>query len=146
MNIFTYLKKDHRKVSNLLEQITASPESTKNMSILEDIVKELTLHAETEQATFYKSLAKMAKAKKEITYAKEEHKAIKKSMRKVLDLEQNTPNWYIAFGELKAIVEHHVEEEETKIFKIAKKILSKGKAESLTEEMEDLKIKMEAKL
>jgi hypothetical protein len=52
----------------------------------------------------------------------------------------------IKFGELKSIVEHHVKEEENEIFKIAKKIISKTRAESLVEEMEEEKAKILEKL
>ncbi len=43
---------EEQKMRSLLEQIKALPESSKNMGILEDIVKELALYTETEQATF----------------------------------------------------------------------------------------------
>ena len=146
VNIFTYLKKDHQKVSDLFKKIEASPGSNNNIAILEEIVNELTLHAETEQATFYKAINKTAKGKEEISHAKDEHKDIKKAISKVLDLKPNTSNWFIAFGELKAVVEHHVEEEETEIFSTARKILSKTRLESLTEEMEELKEEMTSEL
>lgn len=146
MNIFTYIKRDHQKVSDLFEQIVSSPDSPDNSALLEELIKELTLHSETEQATFYKAIAKTAKGKEEIARAKDEHKDIKTAMSKILDLEANTPDWYIALGELKAIVEHHVEEEETEIFKTAKKILPKSRAESLAQEMEELKAEMEPEL
>ena len=146
MNIFTYLKKDHTKVSNLFEKIMSSPESTENIHILEDIINELTLHAETEQATFYKAINKLAKGKDVIIEAKNKHKEIKEVIAIISDLTANTPNWYITLGELKTIVDHHVREEETKIFKIAKKILPKKKIDNLTEEMEQLKEKMRSQV
>lgn len=146
MNIFTYLKKDHKKVSDLFEKIASSPQSSNNAAILEEIVKELTLHSETEQATFYKAITKTVKGKEEVSHAKDEHKDIKNAISKILGLKTNTSEWYIAFGELKAIVEHHVEEEENEIFKTAKKILPKSRVETLTEEMEELKEEMKAEI
>jgi len=48
-----------------------------------------------------------------------------------------------ALGELNAIVDHHVKEEETEIFKIAKKILAKTKIDCLAEEMQQIKEEMQ---
>jgi len=95
MNIFTYLKKDHRKVSDLLKRLISSPESDENDSILQDVINELTIHSESEQVTFYKEINKLIKGKEILIGAKIAHKKIKKAISIISNLTIYTPNWYM---------------------------------------------------
>src|SRR5215204_560588 len=119
MDIYTYIKKDHKKVNQLFKKVIAAETMALKLSIFEFIYKELTLHAESEQKTFYKALDKTKKSKEEAEHAIEEHKEIKDILRKLKKPKINDELWLIHFGELKSIVEHHVKEEETEIFPIA---------------------------
>ena len=146
MDIYTYLKKDHKKVSSLFEETVNTAKSEARLQLFSEIKKELTLHADSEQATFYKALNKTQESKDEAKHAKDEHKDIKNKLEEISAIASVNDTWLIKFGELKLIVEHHVEEEETEIFKIAKKMISKTTEISLVEEMELEKQKILAKM
>jgi hemerythrin superfamily protein len=139
MNIYNYLKKDHRKVSDLMEQVLAVKNPRQREEIFDEIKYELTLHSETEQATFYAALENEPEAEERIEDAEEEHKEIKSYMSKLSKMSADNEKWMEMFGEFKHAVTHHVEEEEGRVFEKAKKILSDEEAKQLAEDMEKMK-------
>ncbi len=139
MNIYSYLKKDHKKVAGLKEALIATKDNNERMKLFEEIKHELLLHAKTEQDTFYKALEDRKATGEWIEEAEDEHKEIEKYLKKLAAIEFGSEEWIEQFGEFKHSVSHHVEEEEKIIFEKAKKILSDKKAEELATEMDDLK-------
>lgn len=149
MDIYSYLKKDHRLVADLMEQVAASENPTERMEIFEQIKMELTLHADTEEATFYKAIDDATRSKKveeKVEHAYDEHKEAREYMEKLSELDPASDAWMVQFGEFKHAVAHHVEEEEGEIFEKAKKYLSDKEAKELAAEMDALKKKQKSKL
>lgn len=139
MDIYTYLKKDHRKVSKLMEDLLATKDQKVREGLFEEIKHELLLHAKTEQDTFYKALENRKATEERIEAAEDEHKEIEKYLKKLANLEFGSEEWIEQFGEFKHSVSHHVEEEEDLIFPKAKKVLSEKQAKELAVEMDELK-------
>lgn len=141
MDIYEYLKKDHRKVGDLLERTGAASSNDERMRLFKEIYNDVLLHAETEEATFYRALTekgdKHIQEKEE--HAEEEHAEIRKHLKECDSKECGSKSWMLSFGELKHAIEHHVEEEEGEIFKKARNIISEKEAEKLAQEMDDLK-------
>jgi hemerythrin superfamily protein len=139
MDIYTYLKKDHRKVSDLMEQVLDTNSPSRRESIFDRIYDELLLHAETEQATFYAALEDEEEVEENIEDAEEEHAEMKDYMKKLSSMSAEEEEWIEIFGEFKHAVEHHVKDEEGRIFDKAKQILSSSEAKELAEDMARLK-------
>lgn len=142
MDIYSYLKKDHRLVSNLMDEVLASTKIKEREALFAQIKQELIIHAETEEATFYKAVEKASRSKnvhEKIEHADEEHQEIRSYLEQLSTIPMATEEWIEKFGEFKHAVAHHVKEEENDIFEKAKNYLSKEKAEQLAEEMENLK-------
>lgn len=140
MDIYNYLKKDHRKVADLLEQVKKSASQSQRESLFAQIEEELSIHADTEEKTFYADI--QAKGGKQLQekeeHAEEEHDEIRKYLAEV-KAATNNEQWCMAFGSLKYAVEHHVEEEEGEIFEKARKVLTDAQAKQLAEQMDALK-------
>ncbi|MBN8530631.1 MAG: hemerythrin domain-containing protein [Alphaproteobacteria bacterium] len=145
MDIYAYLKRDHRKVSELMEKLVSSRSVRVREELFEEIRRELLLHAETEQKTFYAALKKNPEAGERIKHAKEEHEEIKDYLSRLARIDIQSEKWMEQFGEFKHSVTHHVEEEEGEIFAKAKKFLSPEDAVQLAADMDSLKQAMEAK-
>ena len=141
MDIYSYLKKDHKKVADLIEQV-ASGEASNRQALFDEIKQELTIHADTEEPTFYAAIEHATHAKsteEKIEHAEEEHEELKVYLEKLSSMDSKQAEWLVCFGEFKHAVAHHVEGEEGKIFEKAKKLLSPAQAKQLAVDMEALK-------
>ena len=142
MDIYAYLKKDHLKVADLMDQVLASQDPAERQSLFETIKAELTLHADTEEATFYKAVEDATKAKaveEQMEHAHHEHDEIREYLQKLTDTPVDQEAWIETFGEFKHSVAHHVEEEEGDIFEKAKKYIDQTEAVQLAKDMDALK-------
>lgn len=142
MDIYNYLKKDHQLVAGLMEQVVESQSADERQGLFQQIKTELTLHADTEEQTFYAAIEKATKAKlpeHELEHAHKEHDEIREYLEKLSSASAEYPTWIEVFGEFKHSVAHHVEEEEGDIFETAKKYLSDDEAKALAKEMDALK-------
>src|SRR5436305_1563821 len=101
MDIYSYLKKDHRKVSDLMEEVLATKNPKQREDLLDEINEELTLHAETEQATFYAALENEEETEEKIEDAQEDHEEIKQFLAKLTSMSAESPKWLELFGEFK---------------------------------------------
>lgn len=149
MDIYTYLKKDHKLVADLMEKVIASKDASKREALFAQIKEELTLHADTEEATFYTAVDKATRSQnvhEKMEHADEEHDEIRDYIEKLSTLSAEDEKWIEQFGEFKHAVTHHVEEEEGDIFEKAKKYLSKEEATRLAKEMDELKQKQKQKM
>jgi hemerythrin superfamily protein len=141
MDIYSYLQNDHQKVTNLLEKILSTDDVAKRRTLFNEVKQLLLLHAETENATFYKTLKTFDLTKARIEHAEDEHAEIKEFFAKLSSGEFNTPEWIEQLGELKQVITHHVEEEEGEIFEKAKQVLTQQQANQLAADMDSLKQK-----
>jgi hypothetical protein len=143
MNIYSYLKKDHRKVARLFKNIIACRTNKERENIFLKLKRELELHADPEHHTFYAALRSNSMGEEDAEHGDDEHRKIKKYLAKLSKITpKETVKWLVHLGELKQIVEHHVEEEENNMFEDAKKIISQAESEDLVIKMEELKRKM----
>lgn len=149
MDIYNYLKKDHQKVADLMEQVVESKDPAERQALFETIKTELTLHAETEEKTFYKAIEDATRSKaaeEEVEHANHEHDEIREYLEKLSATPVEDDEWLVTFGELKHSVTHHVEEEESEIFETAKKYITSQEAKALAKEMDSLKMEMKEEI
>lgn len=146
MDIYDYLKLDHDEVSKLFKQFEKADSKIRRQQIVAMICQELVLHAHSEQETFYKILEQFKTAEDEVLHGEGEHKEIEEQIKKVLTTKEFGSAWVEKVKKLKELVEHHVKEEEGKIFKRAKKVLSEYDALVIKEQMHYLKQQLVQKM
>lgn len=142
MDIYMYLKKDHKHVTNLMDEVLLARNSDHREALFEEIKLELQLHADAEEATFYKAIESATRSKaveEQMEHADEEHDEIRDYLEKLSALSIDSEEWIEQFGEFKHAVSHHVKEEENEIFEKARKYLSDKQAKDLTAQMDTLK-------
>lgn len=142
MDIYTYIKKDHRKVAGLMDQVVASRDPSERRTLFATIRDELLLHLSSEEQTFYKAIEDASRAQaveEQMDHAHEEHDEVREYLRKLERLDVNEEAWIETFGEFKHAVAHHVEEEEGQVWKKARKYLSDDRAVELAREMDAVK-------
>jgi hemerythrin superfamily protein len=149
MDIYSYLKKDHKLVADLMESVVASQDADERKAIFTKIKQELTLHADTEEVTFYKAIEDATRSQnvqEKMEHADSEHNEIREYLEKLSSIPIESEEWIEQFGEFKHSVTHHVEEEEGDIFEKAKKYLNKDEAVQIAEDMDALKQKQKKEM
>jgi iron-sulfur cluster repair protein YtfE (RIC family) len=141
MDVFALLKADHEKVAGLLEQIDGTTErAAKGRDELFARVKaELDLHAQIEEEIFYPALEDAEETRDITLEAYEEHRLVKQLLSELEAEPKDTEEWTAKFTVLKENVEHHVEEEESEMFKQARQALSKEELQTLGEQVQQAK-------
>ncbi|HEX3281180.1 MAG TPA: hemerythrin domain-containing protein [Pyrinomonadaceae bacterium] len=135
MDAFELLKKDHKKVSQLFQEVEAASGQAKK-HIFSQLKTELDVHAKTEERIFYPALENKDAAREITLEAYEEHNVVKDLLAELDSGDPAQDEWDAKLTVLKENVEHHVEEEEGELFSKARQVLSKSEIEELGVEME----------
>lgn len=138
MDIYEYLKMDHQKISDLFKQFEAAKVFQRKKEIVAMIAQELTIHANSEEDTFYNLLEMFPESKEEAVHGEKEHQEIKTKIASAMK-PHDSAAWEEQVKELKKLVEHHVKEEEGPLFKKAKKVISTEESYAIKEKMHHLK-------
>jgi hemerythrin-like domain-containing protein len=140
-DIYELLKQDHRAVADLFKRIEASSERAgkSRAELFGKLSSDLLAHAHAEQATFYTALLDRVEDREALLEAFEEHGVVEKVVKDIESCDPSDERWLAKLIVLKEMVEHHVEEEESEIFKMAKKEFSEDEARALAEEMRERK-------
>ena len=132
-NIIDLLKKDHKKVKNLLNETIKNRDTSK----YPQIQKELRIHMEGEENLLYPKTRNQAT---DLTLeAYEEHDLVKKELREIDNLNINDEHWMPKMKVVKDLIEHHVEEEEEEYFPKSEEILGMDQLDQLGQKYEDWK-------
>lgn len=110
LNAIDLIKKDHRMVNELFEHFENSSNKRERMKILNDIVRELSIHASIEEKHIYPLLKKQSREMAE--KAIEEHHVVKLMLAELADLEGIEETTRAKVLVLCEIVQEHVNEEE----------------------------------
>ncbi len=132
MDIFEILKTDHRETLQRFTELeeTASHESTMRRKGFSTMDRELVAHLQAEEDAFYPPLLQ-GKYREEALEAIEEHHALELLLRDLGEMEPTGERWKPKLKVLKEMLEHHIQEEEGKIFLEIKGILSEHVAEEI---------------
>ncbi len=141
MTFFDLLKEDHQKVLALFEQLEEDGEMEMDSreDIFSQIEEELEMHLEGEEKFFYPVLEESEDTHEKVLEAYEEHHVAKTVLGEFGELSQDDERWMAKVKVLKEIVNHHVEEEEGKVFKAARKALDKEKIQEITHQFQEQK-------
>ena len=110
-DVFTLLQEDHRRVEQLFEQF----EQSGDYGVAMQVCEELTVHATVEEELVY-GLYSAKVDKSGAAEAREEHQQAKDIIVRIEAMGAEGDGLADAMQELKAAVEHHVQEEESEVF------------------------------
>jgi hemerythrin-like domain-containing protein len=132
---FKLLKEDHKKVKEILKSIeeSKSKETKKVEELYLRLKQELTPHMEAEEKIFYSALEKVKGGDFDILESEEEHHVGKMVLKELDTLPKSDPRWTAKFMVFKEILEHHIEEEEDKVFEAASEALTDEQFEVILE-------------
>jgi hemerythrin superfamily protein len=132
------LKKQHRQVKALFKQVEKTEAAGERRRLMEEIGRRLQIHTTIEEEIFYPAVRGLGthKAKEMIDEALEEHHVVDLVLRELPTIDPEDERFMAKMTVLSELVKHHVEEEESEMFKLAKK---------RDDELEDLAERMEAR-
>lgn len=135
--ILNTLAKEHGEVSGLMMRIEASKDDSDGADtrrdLFEKMVVELLSHAHVEERLFYSALERYPESQSKMKDARNEHHDMERIIGELDGIPYSSTEWMARFSELKDLVLHHVEEEESDIFDIAKDVMSKDELKAFDE-------------
>jgi hemerythrin-like domain-containing protein len=141
---FQLLKKDHREVKGILNQLKESKEIAvkKREELFQKLTEEFVPHMKAEEKTFYQPLAAKKEAREDAMEGIEEHHVAEMAFKELQKMRKGEDQWSAKLSVFKELVEHHVQEEEGKIFKIAEKVLDDDEIQNIMKQFEQEKQKI----
>jgi hypothetical protein len=132
------LKKQHREVKALFKKIENTENGRERRRLMNEIATNLEAHTAIEEEMFYPAIRGLEtqKAEEMVMEAFEEHHVVKLVLAELPKVNPEDERFEAKMTVLSELVEHHVEEEEKEMFKLAQK-LGKDELSELAEQMEE---------
>ena len=137
MDALTLLKDDHDRIKPLLAELketTDRAEKTRG-DLFSRVKAELTVHEIIEEEIFYPTLRAHPKAKEIVLEGYEEHDVVSRLMGELDGLDATDERFGPKAKVMAENVEHHIEEEEGEMFKVARQVFDRDELEELGERM-----------
>jgi hemerythrin superfamily protein len=115
------LKADHKKVSELFEQLEKSRTSSTKKKLVSEICMELTVHTMLEEEIFYPAVKAALRDKELVPEANVEHATAKDLIAQVRDVEPGGEEYDAKLQVMSEYIKHHVKEEQNEMFPKAQK-------------------------
>lgn len=139
--ILDTLHQQHEMVKQMFEKIESSEDNAEKEKLFMELKNNLVPHMKGEEKLFYPFLEDKEESKDDVFHGYEEHHAAKLFIKELEGMSPSGERWDAKVGVLKDMVEHHVESEEGKIFKYARKALSEKQLQEIGEKFEDFTAK-----
>jgi hemerythrin superfamily protein len=114
-NPIEMLKQDHQKVKGLFEEFENASDEESKTRIVDEALRELTVHATLEEELFYPAARKALGEDDLIDEAVEEHHVAKFLIQELASMKPRDERWEAKFCVLCESVKHHIEEEENEM-------------------------------
>ncbi len=135
------LKKEHDRFRTLLEQAKKTTErsAVKRKKIFSEFSTLLALHETVEEKVLYAALESHADAKSIVLEGVQEHHLADLLVAELKNMDVTHPDWGSKFHVMGEGVEHHLKEEEKKMFPQVREILSEKELVKVTKKMDAIR-------
>ena len=136
------LRDDHKKVKDLFKQFGETEDVRSRGAIVQEALKELTIHAELEEEIFYPAVRQEAGIEEDkMDEADEEHRVAKVLIAELQKMRPTSSHFIAKFTVLAESVRHHIDEEESEMLPKAAE-LGMSRMDELGMEMERRKMEL----
>ena len=131
------LEREHRRFEELLKRGEESTERARKSrrELLNTLTAELNAHELMEEQVLYPALQSHPETREIVLEGFEEHHVADLIIEELHDVATNDEAWAAKFKVLKENIEHHIEEEERKMFRFARGVLSRDELMELAKQM-----------
>jgi hemerythrin-like domain-containing protein len=143
---YEQLKKDHKEVKGLLKKLKDSSGEKQREDLFSQLKMEIKPHLKAEEKAFYPALTKEKDSKEDALESIEEHHVTELVMNELEKLGKSEDRWLAKMKVFAELVEHHIEEEEGKLFKVSQKVLKDDQMSDIMEKFEKEKEQVKSKL
>ncbi len=139
------LETDHRRFEALLKQGEETTERgmKTRTNLLKTLIAELNVHELIEEKILYPALEPHPQARDIVLEGFQEHHVADLLLNELDALARSDERWGAKFKVLKESIEHHIQEEERQMFRIARAVLSRDELTDLGGRMKALKGELE---
>lgn len=136
-DVIKLLETDHREVEELFAKAESTTGAAKQQ-VVTKIASELTLHADVEEQVVYPAMRE-AGLNDIVDEAEQEHSKVKELVGRLEAMDATTDEVDSVLAELKADVQHHVEEEESEGFPKFRDAVPQEELQALARRVEEAK-------
>jgi hemerythrin-like domain-containing protein len=136
MHAINLLKQQHQEVRDLFERINQAEDTSEKETLFQELADNLAAHMTIEEMIFYPAAFTTDDTK--YAEAVDEHAASKRVLASLLEMSADDEDFEDKLTKLQELVEAHVEDEESELFKTAKRDLEADELRRLGEEMKVL--------
>lgn len=145
MEILESLKDDHRKAEALLEELTNATSSDERATLCAQLTKEVEIHAEIEERILYPLLQEYDETKNFVQDGLVEHNSAKEHLRNMaVRMDVGSQDWIGELEVVRSVLQHHVKDEEEKLFPAARMVLSADQLNDVGRRMNELKARLQS--
>ena len=132
-NIIELIKQDHEKARYLFDKASKSGrrEVAALQKLFSQLEEELEVHMQGEERFLYPVLERHEEARGQVLESFEEHQVARTLLGTFQSLAVDDERWGAKLKVLNEVVEHHMEEEEREVFKLARKVLDKNQLQEM---------------
>ena len=143
MDVLKLIKADHRQVETLFSVIESTDDPHKLYECFNRLYNALNVHAEAEEQTFYPAIRHCQDIEQLVNAAQSEHDEAQQILEELESFSPTSAEFKQKIGELKQVIQHHVQEEENEIFSKVLNCMSQEEREQLGKEFEAVKGKLQ---
>jgi len=144
-DFFNTIHQDHVEVRGIISQLKSASDAERE-SLFKRLKSEILPHMKAEESAFYPPLEQNSESHEDALEAFEEHHAAELFLTELDKMPKQGDKWKAKLSVFSEIVEHHIEEEEEKIFKDAEKVLSHDKIDEVSHGFQEEKQKVKKTL
>lgn len=126
--VFDVLKKEHAEIKQLMQKAEKNPRQ------FSAFTTELNKHVQAEEQVVYQALKKEDAVHEKILEGYEEHHVVDLIIREMQRGTEGNEKWQAKFSVMSENLEHHIEEEEHKMFPTAERAIGRQRAMELAKE------------
>lgn len=140
MEILKVIQADHESVLEIFgKMLKETKKSDKRKDLLQKLQELLLPHMHAEENLFYPFLKQEGEDPQPVLEAYQEHLAARLYLDEVMHSNLDDENWIAKITVLHELINHHIEEEEEDLFRMAEEKMDEDQAEEMGEKFEELK-------
>ena len=146
MDVLDLIRAEHSRVKTLFLEIESTDDPRKLYDCFNQLYNALNVHAEAEEHIFYQAIRDCQGTDELVDAAQRDHEEAKQMLEDLASLSPTSVEFKQKIGQLKQVIQLHVQEEENEMFSQARECISQEGREQLAKEFEAVRSKLQVEI